>query len=127
MRTNFELRLFSVKQQFNLSVFTEPLPDGLLSVVHITDDGMSVLEPLEITDTHVVVKVPHLSLLGLVWDIIKRLWTKPVLGQVLLFLGQPNPKTQRQKLNVFLLPSNIDLNEVKLHVTAVCPNLSDLS
>eukprot|EP00064_Thunnus_orientalis_P011061 superscaffoldBa00001561_g11091 len=27
--------------------------DGLLSVVHITDDGMSILEPLEITDTHV--------------------------------------------------------------------------
>ncbi|XP_029353089.1 galactose-3-O-sulfotransferase 2-like [Echeneis naucrates] len=27
--------------------------DGLLSVVHITDDGMSFLKPLEITDTHV--------------------------------------------------------------------------
>ncbi|KAG7234380.1 hypothetical protein INR49_004858, partial [Caranx melampygus] len=27
--------------------------DGLLSVAHITDDGMSFIEPLEITDTHV--------------------------------------------------------------------------
>ncbi|XP_038567072.1 uncharacterized protein LOC119897442 [Micropterus salmoides] len=88
------------------------LPDGLLSVVHITDDGMSILEPLEITDTHVVVKVPHLSLFGLVWD-IGRLWTTPVCGQVLLFLGPPNPRTQRQKLNVFLLPSNIHLDEVR--------------
>ncbi|GLD67054.1 NACHT, LRR and PYD domains-containing protein 1-like protein [Lates japonicus] len=62
--------------------------EGLLSVVHITDDGMSVLE---ITDSHVVVKVPHLSAFGLVWDIIK--WflniTLPVEGQVLLFLRPP--------------------------------------
>ncbi|XP_070784623.1 caspase recruitment domain-containing protein 8-like [Enoplosus armatus] len=88
------------------------LPDGLLSVVHIADDGMSILKPLEITDTHVVVSVPHLSAFGIVWDIVKRLWTKPVIGQVLLFLGPPNPKTQRQKLNVLLLPSNIPLDEV---------------
>ncbi|XP_038567266.1 uncharacterized protein LOC119897549 [Micropterus salmoides] len=88
------------------------LPDGLLSVVHITDDGMSILEPLEITDTHVVVKVPHLSAFGLVWDIVKRLWTTSVYGQVLLFLGPPNPRTERKILNVLLLPSNIHLEEV---------------
>uniref|UniRef100_A0A669E9W2 NACHT domain-containing protein n=1 Tax=Oreochromis niloticus TaxID=8128 RepID=A0A669E9W2_ORENI len=40
--------------------------DGLLSVAHISDDGMSILEPLEITTTHVVVKVPHLSAFGLI-------------------------------------------------------------
>ncbi|KAK2897103.1 hypothetical protein Q8A73_013483 [Channa argus] len=42
------------------------LSNGLLSVVHISDEGMSILELLEITDTHVVVKVPHLSTFGLV-------------------------------------------------------------
>ncbi|KAG8009684.1 hypothetical protein GBF38_019041 [Nibea albiflora] len=89
------------------------LPDGLLSVVHITDDGMSVLEPLKITDSHVVVEVRHLSLFGLVWDLVQRLWTKPVIGQVLLFLGPPNQRTERQKLDVHLLPCNVDLNEVK--------------
>ncbi|XP_045897711.1 uncharacterized protein LOC123965189 [Micropterus dolomieu] len=73
---------------------------------------MSILDPLEITDTHVVVRVPHLSAFGLVWDIVKRLWTKPVYSQVLLFLGPPNPETQRQKLKLFLLPSNIHLEEV---------------
>ncbi|XP_031179252.2 caspase recruitment domain-containing protein 8-like [Sander lucioperca] len=98
-------------------IIDSPLPDGLLSVIHITDDGMSILEPLEITDTHVVVNVPHLSTLGLIWDVVTRLWTKPVSSQVLLFLGQPNPTTQRQNLNVLLLPGNIPLNEVKLHVT----------
>ncbi|XP_038550814.1 uncharacterized protein LOC119884485 isoform X1 [Micropterus salmoides] len=88
------------------------LPDGLLSVVHITDDGMSILDPQEITDTHVVVKVPHLSAFGLVWDIIKRLWTTPVCGQVLLFLRPPNTETDTKILNVLLLPNNIPLDEV---------------
>ncbi|XP_051249223.1 NACHT, LRR and PYD domains-containing protein 5-like isoform X4 [Dicentrarchus labrax] len=88
------------------------LPDGLLSVVHITDDGMSILEPLQITDTHVIVEVHHLSIFGLIWDIM-RLWMKPVSGQVLLFLGPPNPETEIQKLNVILLPCNISLDEVR--------------
>ncbi|KAG7220257.1 hypothetical protein INR49_018313 [Caranx melampygus] len=43
-----------------------PLSEGL-SVVHISDgDGMSILKPQEITDTHVIVDVPHLSAFGLV-------------------------------------------------------------
>ncbi|XP_067429420.1 NACHT, LRR and PYD domains-containing protein 12-like isoform X1 [Thunnus thynnus] len=91
-----------------------PLPEGVLSVVHITGDGMSIVETLEITDTHVVVNVPHFSLFGLVLDRIKRLLniTMPISGQVLLFLRPPNPKTKRQYLEVFLLPRNIPLQEV---------------
>ena len=107
-----------------LCVFTAPPPEGLLSVVHITDDGMNFLEPLEVTDTHVVVTVSHFSALGIVKNFIK--WvlkkTKTVCGKVLLFLGQPNPKTQRRKLDVFLLPWNIHQDVVKLCVTAVSPN-----
>ncbi|XP_022622236.1 uncharacterized protein LOC111237425 [Seriola dumerili] len=78
---------------------------------------MSVLEPLQITDTHVVVKVPHLSAFGLVWalEILWRIWNNrnPIRGQVLLFLRPPNPKTQKQNLNVLLLPTNIPLAEVR--------------
>ncbi|CAK6978622.1 uncharacterized protein LOC128380434 [Scomber scombrus] len=86
----------------------------LMSVVHITDNGMSLLEPLEITDTHVVVDVPHLSRWGLVWD-IKRFFSpdpKPICGQVLMF-HRPTYKGQRPKLNVFLLPENVLVQEVK--------------
>uniref|UniRef100_A0A4W6FZK8 FIIND domain-containing protein n=1 Tax=Lates calcarifer TaxID=8187 RepID=A0A4W6FZK8_LATCA len=85
---------------------------GLLSVVHISDDGLSILEPLEITGTHVVVKVPHLSVFGLVWDFIKRFVniTLPVEGQVLLFL---RPDEGPRILDVFLLQGNIPLSEVK--------------
>lgn len=90
--------------------------EALLSVVHISEDGMSFMEPLEVTDTHVVVEVLHLSAFGLVWDLVKRFLTNtdPVTGQILLFLRPPNPKTQRKNLNVLLLPSNIHLEEVKM-------------
>ena len=88
----------------------------MLSVVHITDDGMSILEPLEITDTHVVVNVPHLSAFGLVWDFVMRFAniTRTINGQVLLFLRPPD--THDRILDVFLLQDNIPLSEVKLSV-----------
>ncbi|XP_056234358.1 NLR family CARD domain-containing protein 3-like [Seriola aureovittata] len=89
--------------------------EDLLCVLHFTDDGMSILEPLEITDTHVIIKVPHLSAFGVVrvLEVFKRIWKKmnPISGQVLLFLTPPNLKTQN--LNVLLLPSDIVLEEVR--------------
>ncbi|GAA6217321.1 NACHT, LRR and PYD domains-containing protein 1-like, partial [Lates japonicus] len=85
--------------------------EGLLSVVHKTDDGTEILEPLEITDTHVVVKVPHLSAFGLVRDTVKWLLGMPINCDVLLFLRPPvrGPPA----LNVFLLPNNVPLPEVE--------------
>uniref|UniRef100_UPI0037E9458A NACHT, LRR and PYD domains-containing protein 12-like isoform X1 n=1 Tax=Semicossyphus pulcher TaxID=241346 RepID=UPI0037E9458A len=88
------------------------LVDGLLSVVHITDDGMSFLKPLKITDTHVIVEVPHLSAFGLVWDLVKRFlnMSLPINGQVLLFLRPVD--TTHEVLDVLLLQENIVLHEV---------------
>ncbi|XP_041660617.1 uncharacterized protein LOC121521001 isoform X2 [Cheilinus undulatus] len=86
-----------------------------LSVVHITDEGMDIIQPLEITETHVVVKTPHLSAFGIILDVIKRLkdfMTKPVCGQVLLF-SRPAYKKMHVILSVILLPSNVPLQEVK--------------
>ncbi|XP_035854211.1 caspase recruitment domain-containing protein 8-like, partial [Sander lucioperca] len=89
------------------------LVDGLLSVVHITDDGMSILEPLKITDTHVVVKVPHLSIFGLICDIAIRILniSLAIHAQVLVFLRPPD--ISPRELNVLLLPGNVSLDEVK--------------
>uniref|UniRef100_A0A3B4UXT3 CARD domain-containing protein n=1 Tax=Seriola dumerili TaxID=41447 RepID=A0A3B4UXT3_SERDU len=94
--------------------------NGLLSVVHISDDGLSILEPLKVTDTHVVVKVPHLSAFGLVWDTVKRFLNikLPVNGQVLLFVRPPDPWPP--VLDVFLLQNNIPVSEVKLCISADC-------
>ncbi|XP_062279206.1 NACHT, LRR and PYD domains-containing protein 5-like [Scomber scombrus] len=112
-----------------------PLPEGLLSVVHITDDGMSILEPLEITDTHVVVNVPHFSLLGLVWDVVQRFINiiRPISSQVLLFLRPPD--RDDRILDVLLLPNNIPLSEVapqqgtaeNIKISSKCPLSVDQS
>ncbi|KAK2817503.1 hypothetical protein Q5P01_025694 [Channa striata] len=89
------------------------LSEGL-SVVHITGDGMSILKPLDITSTHVVVDVPHLSAFGLVIEVIKRLLNiqNPISGQILLF-HRPVFAGKSRKVNVFLLPENIPLQEVR--------------
>ncbi|XP_068585942.1 LOW QUALITY PROTEIN: NACHT, LRR and PYD domains-containing protein 1-like [Cebidichthys violaceus] len=114
--------LFDIKSSEDAAVCQLHLPhcetkdalvfDGLLSVVHITDDGMTILEPLEITETHVVVKVPNLSAFGLVWDFVRRfrnfMW--PIKGQVLLFLRPP--LIRHQILDVLLVQDNIPLHEV---------------
>ncbi|MED6285323.1 hypothetical protein CHARACLAT_028115, partial [Characodon lateralis] len=89
--------------------------EGLLSVVHISnDDGLSIVDPLKITDTHVIVKVSDLSPFGLVWDYVKRFMERkdPVASHVLLYLGPLNPRAQNQKLYVFLLPRNISKHKV---------------
>ncbi|XP_034058713.1 protein NLRC3-like isoform X5 [Gymnodraco acuticeps] len=86
------------------------LLDGLLSVGHITDEGLSILEPLEVTPTHVVVKVLHLSLFGLVWDSIKRVLLPRIKGKILLFLRPPD--REEQILDVFLLQNNVLKEEV---------------
>ncbi|KAF3839078.1 hypothetical protein F7725_017795 [Dissostichus mawsoni] len=94
--------LFEVKKPLLL--------DGLLSVVHITDEGLSILEPLEVTPTHVVVKVPHLSLFGIIINTLKRLLKSRIKGQILLFLRPPG--REEQILDVLLLPKNVLEEEV---------------
>ncbi|XP_034043343.1 protein NLRC3-like isoform X2 [Thalassophryne amazonica] len=86
-----------------------------LSVVHIADGGMSIITPQEVTDTHVIVAVSHLSGFGVVLDLAWKFVTflvTPKRCQVLLFLKQPDRK-QRQFLNVHLLPANVPVHEVK--------------
>ncbi|XP_051798163.1 NACHT, LRR and PYD domains-containing protein 12-like isoform X4 [Acanthochromis polyacanthus] len=84
--------------------------DGLLSVAHITNRGMSILKPLQITDSHVAMEVTHLSLFGLILDPVNRRLSLPVKGQVLLFL---RPKMRGpQTLDVFLLQKNVPPSQV---------------
>ncbi|XP_035516920.1 NACHT, LRR and PYD domains-containing protein 1b allele 2-like [Morone saxatilis] len=87
-----------------------------LSVVHITDDGMTIIKPQVITETHVVVDTPTLSAFGIVWDLIKRFknfMTKPLRAQVLLFMRPPY-RSGKLILSVILLPLNVPLQEVKV-------------
>ncbi|KAL0993416.1 hypothetical protein UPYG_G00107530 [Umbra pygmaea] len=82
-----------------------------LLVAHIMLGKVEILKPVKTTFTHVVVDIPHNSLVGL----IKHGYSSfPVQSQVLLFLQPPENRTQKAtKLNVFLLPKNVPICEVK--------------
>lgn len=109
-----EKETIKVKPYLNLCLYSA-LVSETLSVVHITEDGMSMIKPREITKTHVVVDTPHLSAFGIVWDVLGRFMnftSKPVSGQVLLFL-RPAYRGRNLILSVLLLPSNVPIQEVK--------------
>ncbi|XP_038126977.1 uncharacterized protein LOC119773864 isoform X2 [Cyprinodon tularosa] len=99
----------------------EPEPalvSDCLYVGHVTDDGMSIIQPLKVTETHVAVRVPHLSGFGIILDRIKKIKAhlmKPIRGQVLLFLRHLHRPLNI--LSVILLPSNVPLQDVKEHHT----------
>ncbi|XP_028445822.1 uncharacterized protein LOC114563189 [Perca flavescens] len=86
--------------------------EGLLSVANISDDGVVFLEPLEVTDTHVLVKVPNLSTFGLVRD-IRRFMKSKRLGKANVLLFHRTPWPNVEILDVLMLPSNVPLTEVK--------------
>ncbi|KAF6720202.1 NACHT, LRR and PYD domains-containing protein 1, partial [Oryzias melastigma] len=86
----------------------QPLSESL-SVLHITGDS-SLIKPEKITETHVVVNVPHLSDFGIVSTFFQRLIERKIKGQALLFLDNNN---NFLSIHVILLPSNVPLQEVK--------------
>ncbi|KAG7514016.1 NACHT, LRR and PYD domains-containing 12-like [Solea senegalensis] len=88
------------------SVSKEALRPDLLSV---SSDGIHPMEPLKVTNTHMIVKLHHQSTLGVIYNFFIPSLT--INGQVLLFLQPPN--TQWRILNVVLLQDSIPLQEVK--------------
>uniref|UniRef100_A0A672F9E4 FIIND domain-containing protein n=1 Tax=Salarias fasciatus TaxID=181472 RepID=A0A672F9E4_SALFA len=92
--------------------------------------GMNILEPLKINETHVVVDVSHFSGFGLVVDFVRGLLNiqRPISSQVLLF-HRPIWTEKSQKINVFLLPKNVPLEEVRGHnyieATSSCHLIKD--
>uniref|UniRef100_A0A4W5PJI5 FIIND domain-containing protein n=1 Tax=Hucho hucho TaxID=62062 RepID=A0A4W5PJI5_9TELE len=84
--------------------------DDNLSVAHVTDGNMEIVQPLKTTATHVIVNITHLSLFGLIGNWFSFL---PVRSQVLLFLRPQGNRPQKRILNVILLPKNVPLCEVE--------------
>lgn len=74
-----------------------------LTVAHVTDGNLEIIQPLKVTDTHVIIDVEGLSLFGLL-----RAWlfqASPIRAQVLLFYGM-------NTLYIHLLPGNVPIEEV---------------
>ncbi|XP_018588690.2 NACHT, LRR and PYD domains-containing protein 1-like isoform X4 [Scleropages formosus] len=88
-------------------IFTGERRD-FLSVAHVTVDGVEILSPLEVNDTHVTISITDLSLFGLITSWLSH----TIRGQILLFL-RPIFEDQERILNVFLLPSNVLLTQVQ--------------
>ncbi|XP_056600625.1 NACHT, LRR and PYD domains-containing protein 1 homolog isoform X2 [Triplophysa dalaica] len=81
-----------------------------LAVARFTDGNVEILQPLKVTETHVIVDITKLSMFGLLKIIFP---DSPVSAQVLLFL-RPITVAKKQKiLNVHLLPWNVPLPEVQ--------------
>ncbi|XP_039550696.1 NACHT, LRR and PYD domains-containing protein 1 homolog isoform X1 [Pimephales promelas] len=89
-------------------IFSEENKDGL-AVAHFVGGNVEIIQPLKVTETHVVIEIRELSSYGLVW--IKSILGIPIRGQVLLFLR--NLTLERKQLNVHLLPGNVPVSEVQ--------------
>ncbi|KAK1135349.1 hypothetical protein AOXY_G38160, partial [Acipenser oxyrinchus oxyrinchus] len=76
-----------------------------LMVAHYKNDNVQMIKPSEVTETHIKIKVKEMSLFGLV----RRWLNYKSKAQVLLFLRQ---LAKIKKLNVFLLSSNVVLDDV---------------
>ena len=98
-----------------------------LRVAHTTGDGLEIIKPTEITESHVVIDVSGLSQFGLVFVFFRSfsrsvfalfhfitdifytyIWGRNIRAMVLLFL-QTSPEPE---LQVLLLSSNTDIEMV---------------
>lgn len=87
--------------------FAEENKEGL-AVAHFVGGNVEIIQPLKVTETHVMIDIRELSSFGLVW--IKSIFGIPIRGQVLLFLR--NQTLERKKLNIHLLPEDVPVSEV---------------
>ncbi|XP_053483629.1 uncharacterized protein LOC128609188 isoform X2 [Ictalurus furcatus] len=82
-----------------------------LFVAHFSDDNVEIIQPLKVTNTHVIFKVQGLSLFGLLKKWI--FFEKPISAQVLLFYKEMIGNQRRRKLHIHLLPGNVPVEEVQ--------------
>ncbi|XP_050957954.1 uncharacterized protein LOC127159050 [Labeo rohita] len=91
-------------------IFSEEDMD-CLTVAHLTGGNVAIMNPLKVTEAHVMIDIEDLSLFGLIKRMIFP--PSPVTAQVLVFL-RPITEGQRENiLDVHLLPNNVPVTEVK--------------
>ncbi|XP_076835818.1 NACHT, LRR and PYD domains-containing protein 3-like isoform X2 [Brachyhypopomus gauderio] len=79
-----------------------------MAVAHFTGDNVEVIQPLQVTNTHVIIDVRGLSLFG---SLLNRIFgSSPINGQVLLFYKEITDTYT--KLHIHLLPWNVPVDEV---------------
>lgn len=91
--------------------FTEEDMD-CLAVAHFTNGNVAIMNPLKVTETHVMIDIKDLSIFGLIKRMIFR--PSPVIAQVLVFLRPITMREEENILDVLLLPWNVPLSEVSI-------------
>ncbi|KAF4073261.1 hypothetical protein AMELA_G00256940 [Ameiurus melas] len=80
-----------------------------LTVAHVAGGKVEIIQPLTVTETHVIVNIQHLCCFGLTLP-----WTgSPIRAQVLLFYKRITEHS-RSKLHIHLLPANVPVKEAAI-------------
>ncbi|XP_036419202.1 NACHT, LRR and PYD domains-containing protein 1b allele 2-like [Colossoma macropomum] len=85
--------------------------ENQLVVAHFTGENTEIIQPLNVTKTHVIINIQDLSLFGLLKKMI--LYPSPINAQVLLFYKETMDEQKRKKLHIHLLPENVPVKEVE--------------
>lgn len=88
---------------------TGKTPVGLV-VAHFTGENIEVIQPLKVTNTHVIISVPDLSFFGLLKKMV--FYDSPIRAQILIFYKDISGWQSRKQLHMHLLPSNVPVEEV---------------
>ncbi len=83
-----------------------------LAVAHITNGNIAIMNPLKVTEAHVMIDIKDLSIFGLIKRMIFP--PSPVVAQVLVFLRPISVRQEENILDVHLLPWNVPLSEVSV-------------
>ncbi|KAL1280834.1 hypothetical protein QQF64_015434 [Cirrhinus molitorella] len=91
-------------------IFSEENKESL-AVARFTGGNVEIMNPLKVTEAHVMIDIRDLSHFGLLKKMIFP--PSPVVAQVLLFLRPITARQREHILDVHLLPRNVPLSKVK--------------
>ncbi|XP_035382375.1 uncharacterized protein LOC118241455, partial [Electrophorus electricus] len=81
-----------------------------LAVAHFTADSVELIQPVQVTNTHVILDIQGFSLFGLLFN--KLFGSSCINAQVLLLYKEMTDRQRRKKLQIHLLPGNVSVDEV---------------
>ncbi|XP_072526251.1 uncharacterized protein [Salminus brasiliensis] len=81
-----------------------------LAVAHFTKGNLEIIEPLKVTNTHVIIAIQDLSIFGLLTKIFS---ARPINAQVLPFYRLVTGRHNLREMHIHMLPGNVPLMEVK--------------
>lgn len=79
-------------------------------MAHVTGGNVEIIQPLKVTNTHVIIDIEGLSLFGVLKALLYKGYS--IKAQVLLFYKKIIGTHRMSKLHMHLLPQNVPVEEV---------------